>query len=205
MRFNCVRRLVSALLAVVLLCGITGCANSEDLGSVTEDSSGAFEPLHVPVGGWTADTIARTVCIDGKPIKYPFTIGGLGKEFTINKDDTQIFDSGVAGTVLYKDGIPILNVEFQNITGYNQINSAKPYGFSSYYKDSNSIEETGKIVSINGIQLGASKSDIESVFGQPEGGSDSLLVYKDRNTDKSCLAFWLNDNGELFSFTVILD
>lgn len=209
MIFNCKRRftkLFSVLLAAVLLCGMTGCDGNREFGTVSDKSSVVFEPVSVPEGGWTIETVARTVCIDGKPIEYPFTIGGLGKEFTINKNDTQILESGAAGTVLYKDGIPILNVEFQNITGYNQINSAKPSGFSSYYKDRNSIEKNvHKIVSINGIQLGASKSDIESAFGQPESVSDRILSYKDKNTDKTCVGFWLNDNDELYSFTVILD
>lgn len=193
MNFDFWRRVTkyfSVLLAAVLLCGMTGCDGNREFGSVSDESSVVFESVPVPEDGWTIETAARTVCIDGKPIEYPFTIGSLGNEFTINKNDTQILESGAAGTVLYKDGFPILTIELQNITGYDQINSAKPSGFSSYYKDSNSIEENvHKIVSINGIQLGASKSDIESAFGQPESVSDRILSYKDRNTDKICFGF----------------
>lgn len=208
---------VYLLLAAVLLCGMAGCSKNEGV-SDSESSSGDsqnisinnsikdFEPVPVPEGGWTIETITGTVCIDGKPIEYPFTIGSLDKEFKTNKDDTQIFESGAASTILYKDDIPILTVEFQNITNYNQINSTKPSGFSSYYEDSSSIkEDVSKIVSINGIQLGASKSEIESAFGTPNSISDHFLSYTDRNTDKNCVGFWLNDSDELYSFTVIFD
>lgn len=208
---------VSLLLAAVLLCGTTGCSknegeiseqsSSDDLQNISADNSiEDFEPVPIPEGGWTIETIAGTVCIDGKPIEYPFTIGRLDKEFKINKDDTQILESGAASTILYKDDIPILTIEFQNITNYNQINSTKPSGFSSYYEDSYSInEDVSKIVSINGIQLGASKSEIESAFGHPDSISDHILSYTDRNTDQICVGFWLNDKDELYSFTVILD
>ncbi len=195
-------KLISALLAAFIVCGITGCSSDENLSSI----AGNFDPVPVPEGGWTIESIVRTVCVDGKPIKFPFTINSLGKEFRTNKEDTQIFESGAASTILYKDDIPIFTIEFQNITSYNQIESTKPLGFSSYYKDIYYIEENvRKVVSINGIQLGASKSDIESAFGHPDSTSNRILSYKDRSTDKMCVAFWLNDKDELYSFTVVLD
>lgn len=197
---------ISVLLTAFLLCGTTGCNGNINSGSITNSPSEVFIPVPVPEDGWTLETIARTVCIDGKTIEYPFTIDRLNQEFTINKNDTQIFESGAASTILYKDGIPILTIEFQNITSYNQIKSTEPSGFSSYYKDSYSIDENiRQILSINGIQLGASKNDIESAFGFPDITSNNVLSYKDKYTDKFCVGFWLNDKDELYSFTVVID
>ncbi len=196
-------RLISILLLTAFfVCGTTGCVSNGNPSAVVDN----FDPVPVPEGGWTIESIVRTICIDEKPIKFPFTINSLGKEFRTNKEDTQIFESGAASTILYMDGMPIFTIEFQNITSYNQIESTKPLGFSSYYKDSNNIEENvRKVVSINGIQLGASKSDIESAFGHPDSTSNRILSYKDRSTDKMCVGFWLNDKDELYSFTVVLD
>lgn len=204
------------LLSAVLLCGMVGCSKSGtsspgssfgDSRNISADNSiEDFKPVSVPEGGWTAESVIKTICIDGKLLEYPFTIGRLGNDFTINENNTQIFESGAASTILYKDDIPILTIEFQNITNYNQINSAKPHGFSSYYKDSSSIEDDiSKVVSINGVRLGASKSEIELVFGTPDSISDHLLSYIDRNTNQICVGFWLNDNDELYSFSIILD
>ena len=195
------KKLIAVLLTAFLAFGITGCDAKEDSNSVVD----SFEPVNVPECGWTVESLAKTIRVDGNPIDYPFIINNLGKEFKTNEEDTQIFDSGTASTILYKNDIPILTIEFQNITSYSQIGSAKPSGFSTYYVDYNSIEDINKVVSINGIQIGASKSDIESAFGQPDSAENNLLLYKDRNTEKNCVGFWLNDNDVLYSFTVILD
>lgn len=219
-RISIIKRkgLISALLAVVLIVGMTGCdknggenfqpeSYSSDSQNISTDNSiGDFKPVPVPEGGWTAESVTKTICIDGKPLEYPFTIGCLGKDFTINENDTQIFESGAAGTILYKDDIPILTIEFQNITSYDQINSTKPYGFYSYYKDRSLIksEEVKEIVSINGVQLGETKDEIKTVFGNPNRISDDgkVLSYFDNSTGEVCLSFWLNENDELYSFTI---
>ena len=99
-------KLISVLTAAVLLCGITGCANSEDLGSVTEDSSDVFEPLPVPVGGWTVESLSKTIRINGRELPEPFTCEGLGEGYNIKIDNGYpflYFNKKCIAQVRYRD------------------------------------------------------------------------------------------------------
>ena len=83
-RKHCYIKPFAMLLAAVLMCGVTGCSKNEGV-SDSESSSGDsqnisadnsiedFEPVPVAEGGWTVESPAKTIRINGLVLPEPLT------------------------------------------------------------------------------------------------------------------------------------
>ena len=127
------KKLISLALVSTMLLTFTACDNKENPDISNNFSLEIFEPIPVPEGGWTIETAAGVFCIDGKPIPYPLTVESLGKEYSIKKADTKIDEElESASTILYKNNIPILNLAYNGVKKFNQLQSAEVYMFATY-------------------------------------------------------------------------
>lgn len=133
----------------------------------------------------------------------PFTIENLGENYSIKEDTTQILDSGDCGTTLYYNDIEILTLNYKDIESFDQLRNANVQGISTYWENKNDKYENNQLV-FNGIYLGSSMKDVELSFGEADKKIDNALIYVDKDTQENVIGFLFNDNGELYSYSLIL-
>ena len=211
------KKLISLALISAMLLTFTACdkkENSSDTStensqsgqtSNSESSSTSSEPVSTPGSGWTVEAAVNAFCIDGKPIPYPFTVDALGKEYSVKKDETKISDDGLASTILYKNGKPFLDLNFQGVKNFKQLSSSNVKAIGTYWRPDISDEDYKYVMdsfSINGIRLGASHDEVIGAFGEPDVDHGYLVGYLDKNSGQSCVIFSFNEDGILYSFSL---
>lgn len=154
---------VSALLAAVLLCGLTGCSKNENPdsisdGSISDNSIEDFKPVPVPKGGWKVESLAKTVRINGKPLPEPFTVDNLGEGYKLEQYNSYNF--------IFINNNPVVLVRFKDDSlnpdsskEIDMLSSADDYGMDGYGADCG--------VSVNGIHIGSVYTEAQSALGKP--------------------------------------
>ncbi|GAB5083024.1 hypothetical protein Osc1_22010 [Hominimerdicola sp. 21CYCFAH17_S] len=216
------RKLVLFMAAALLSLTMTGCGNvsktnssnsntmqNSELSDLNKDMTESvpnmskIEPVAIPDGGWTVEAAAKVFYINGNQISVPFTIENLGENYSIKEDTTQILDSGDCGTTLYYNDIEILTLNYKDIESFDQLRNANVQGISTYWKNKNDKYENNYLV-FNGIHLGSSSEEVELSFGEADKKIDNALIYVDKDTQENVIGFLFNDNGELYSYSLIL-
>ena len=207
------RLLVMSMVALSIL--MVGCQNDGDSSDTVSTSSQSvsesmdnninYETVPVPEKGWTAEELAKTIRINGKPIEMPFTIDSLGDKYLANEEETHFSENGGAGTIVYYDNVPLLTINYENLNNYSEIKSKEAYAFSTYHPNDENYELLNKLITINGVKIGASKSEVISILGEADKEDNSYLGYEDKSTGKICVGFFFDNKGKLSTFTVILN
>ena len=164
----------AALLTAVMLLGLAGCDKSENPVSVPKSSSGDsqnissdrpiedFKPVPVPEGGWTVESLAKTIRINGEPLPEPFTVDNLGEGYS-----TYLTSDGAAGYLRYENKDIAMFV-------YKKDENGKPYnGEIAHLQLYNS--ESADIITINGVGIGSSSDEVKKYLGDyviPNGESE---------------------------------
>ena len=143
-------KLFVVLLAAVLLCGLTGCDSNI---SVLDGSSIVFEPVPVPEDGWTAESLAKTIRINGKELPEPFTAKNLGSGYKIGATST----NGGGGYLRYKNR-DIAFVAFSDDAEGNK------NGREIKHMALNDPSAAG-MITFNGIGLGSSIDEVKNNLG----------------------------------------
>lgn len=163
------------LLAAVLLCGLTGCnkngtSSSEsslgDSQNISADNSiEDFEPVPVPDGGWTAESLAKTIRINGKELPQPFTCESLGDGYEIKSENIGVF--------LYYNGKYISQVRFKDRS--DEVDNSKELDMICIAKEQ--CEDNS--VTINGVRIGSTRAEAERFLGKPtvEFESSGTIVW----------------------------
>ena len=200
---------IKFILCAVMACLVfAGCKNENIEASDTgvTSSVAAYEPVILtrPEDGWSYNEVSQILYVDGVNIPIPFTVESLGKEFSIKKSTTNIYDSGLCNTVLYKNNNPIFILEYFEVDSFKKISTKECDTVMSYYEDLNNISLNAEIV-VNGVKYGDTLSKVKSIFGEPDNENEngSVVVYEDKNTRKGCIGFWFDDSGNLYSITLI--
>ena len=199
------KKLISLALISAMLLTFTACdkkENSSDTStensqssqtSKSESSSTSSEPVSTSGSGWTMETLAKTICIDGKAISNPLTIDSLGKEYSLTYGEYNF------PFISYRKK-KIVSIRFKDESS-EEIDMV----MTSWQS-----EEDSSYLSINGIKVGSTRAEAEAAFGKPtsevelteniswsyyESGKDEsdrfLYIWIDRETDKvSLLAFY---------------
>jgi hypothetical protein len=210
------RLLVMSMVALSIL--MVGCQNDGDSSDTVSTSSQSvlesmdnninYETMPVPEEGWTfeqAKEVAKTFYLNGRPIEDPFTIESLGDEYSINEEDTKILDSGACVVKLCYNDIELdyISINYTDIQNFEQLQTKEPYAISVNVFDDDPHAYSDAIA-FNGIRLGASIDEVESVFGISDKKTDTAIYYAVGNTTKNCIGFLFNNKGELYAFSIIL-
>ena len=175
-------------------------SNSESSSSSSEPDSTNVYSIPVPEGGWTFETAAGVFCLEGKPIPIPFTIDAvidkLGSDYRTFEYSAFISEEGISTTDLFHGDDRILRATYYNIKEFDEIPSAEAGGLDVSYKVGGELNKAArKLVTFNGIKLGATKDEVLATFGEPSEYVDETWYYFDAETGDNCFAFIFDVDG----------
>ena len=192
------KKLISLALISTMLLTFTACDKKENSSENSQSGQTGnsepvsinVDPIPVPEGGWTVETLSKTICIDGKVISNPFKIESLGSDYSLLISDINL------PRVVY-NGKAIATISF--------VDESASEGELESVMSSFLLEDTDHLT-INGIKLGSTREEAEAAFGKPtremelseniswsyyEGGDQNTTrffhVWIDRETDKVSL------------------
>ena len=202
------KRSAVVLTAIMMMCA-SGCANSEkkeniDKSDKTEKSNSSVvtttvastvsmpEPIPVPEGGWTDETIKDVIYINGKNLQLPCTIDDLGDGFEIVPDkeaDKKLEEKGFAAYFLKYNGIEVGVVIIKE-------DKIRVLTFDcSDYNDPTKIREDYPEIpfSVNGITIGTPISKVNDIMGEDilENTEIWHIIY---DSDKCYLSMFQTDD-----------
>lgn len=184
------KRLAVVLTAIMMMCA-SGCTNSEknenaDKADKIEKSNSSAvtttvantvtmpEPIPVPEGGWTDETIKDVIYINGKNLQLPCTIDDLGDGFEIVPDKEADKELEEKGSETYK----------LNYYGYNvgQLYKNESDKILSIYFEACESETSHNVredypdipFSINGVTIGTPFSEVKEIMGEDFSNKEDL-------------------------------
>jgi hypothetical protein len=206
--------LVGILIFAMLVSGCNSKKSSKTAPNINDSQSNTqtnttinYQILPVPEEGWTGEEVATTLYINGHQFTYPFSIESLGENYTLNETESNLLDNGLCGVKLNYNGdfVDFLSLNYSNIQSLEEVNDKTPNGINVNFSGSSLSSED--IIVFNNIRIGSTlptKEEIEKSFGVAPKGDTNTLFYPDKNrTDKNCLGFWFDDNGQLTAFSII--
>lgn len=183
-----------ALTALMMMCA-SACTNSDKTekpeksestaSSTAETQSTAStvsmpDPVPVPEGGWTDETIKDVIYINGKNLELPCTEDDLGDGFEIVPDEESDKRLKEKGSTTYE----------LNYCGYNVGKVAKEESnkISSIYFEACESETSHNVredypdipFSINGVTIGTPFSDVKEIMGEDfsDKGESGLISFR---------------------------
>ena len=176
------KRLLCLTTAVILACSMAGCGDVKDDSSAVDSTAAAavntesvetppelpeIEPVPVPEGGWTEETIQDVIYINGNNVHLPCKFEEFGHGFEISIDEyTNIHEEhNYIFTPFKYNNIMIGTMNVANCTDYDSLKSGDVVCFTC---DSDILEDGSDNrvpISINGVSLGSSKEDVEKYLG----------------------------------------
>ena len=187
------------ILAAMLL--TAGCAQSDKASeSAVAEILAKTEPVPIPEGGWTEETILDVTYINGKPLKLPCAFDDLGEGFEYVPDeeaDSRMQKFGFASYELKYNGVLVgtvgFSVESERVTGFT---------FNSRYDE----KYPAVPISVNGVTMGSPVSDFEKYVAEDECPNDTTgdskihsnigqyehLYYDFAKTDNKVTVIWFH-------------
>lgn len=186
----------------VTSCCLSGCGNdvsqnaenSISTNSVSESNKIVdIKTVEPPENGWTIESILNATYICGKQLCYPLRLSDLGGDFHVDDSEKTEFSEKV-NVELKHDEENICSVMYSQsavVDGYQNAEICM-LGFCELFTDEpNSI-------SVNGITLGSSLSDVEEKIGSPDNNNKSYVyTYKSSESDKLLLSFSFDVNEQV--------
>lgn len=130
----------------------------------SENEIPKIEPIAVPEGGWTEETLSNVIYINGKNVKLPCKFSDFGEEFKLVTDDEKyitVDEKDNHTTIAYKYNGNVVGAFGIECTDSDKLNES-PITMITCNTD---FEETGSEnyvpISVNGIELGADHKDVE--------------------------------------------
>ena len=163
--------------AVILAFSMSGCGDVSDSSSAesakdalantesveTPPELPDIEPVPVPEGGWTEETIQDVIYINGKNVHLPCKFEEFGDGFEISIDEYTKFNDDNHAFVTYKyNDIMIGGMGIDNCANQDELQSGDVvyiWCSTDYLEDGS---DNRAPVSINGVSLGSTKEDIEN-------------------------------------------
>ena len=156
----------AALLTAVMLLGLAGCDKSENPVSVPKSSSGDsqnissdrpiedFKPVPVPEGGWTVESLAKTIRINGEPLPEPFTVDNLGEKYTV-----ELTSNGKGGNLRFeKRDIAVIV--------FSKEDESNDYRNREITHLLLNDPVAADIITVNGVGIGSSSDDVRKNLGK---------------------------------------
>ncbi len=212
------KRLLCLTTAVILACSMAGCGDVKDDSSAADSTAAAavktesvetppdlpeIEPVPVPEGGWTDETINDVTYINGKKINFPCKFKDLGEGFEIIKNDDFELNKKtktVLAAVSYYGEI-IASCKLRDCEDTNNLEEKELIYicFAPGLADEYSSDVPDKWpINVNGVTIGSSLDDCEKNFGLELGSfdDDDFNRFNDIRGEEVQILFVLDeDNG----------
>ena len=194
------KRLLCLTTAVILACSMAGCGDVKDDSSAVDSTAAAavntesvetppdlpeIEPVPVPEGGWTEETISEVIYVNGTNIKLPCEFEELNSKINILVDENHLyfFPNGQgASTEIEYNGTEVGSAIIDDFSDEDNLKLGKIYSIICN-SDYNELGENNSApININGIELGSSVNDVEKnlSFDKDENdfGDNSTYIQK---------------------------
>ena len=208
------KRLLCLTTAVILACSMAGCGDVKDDSSAADSTAAAavktesvetppdlpeIEPVPIPEGGWTEETIQDVIYINGNNVHLPCKFEEFGDGFEISIDEYTKFkehnDYNYASVTYKYNNVMIGLMSIGNCTNQDELQSGDIRFISC---DSDLLEDGSNNrvpISLNGVTLGSSKEEVEKYLGfeMIELVQDSDYSY-DANVGNFSISFTIEVN-----------
>ena len=118
----------------------------------------SYETVAVPEGDWTAEELAKTIRINGKPVEIPFTVESLGADYQLDEKISSWDENKktLTSSLLYK-GDAFITVYISGVknNSFKEARLSEVVRFGFFHTDNIDIN---KMLSINNIHIGFSDS-----------------------------------------------
>lgn len=192
-------RILACLMAAC--CMLAGC---EKTGNDTQKKSEESETVEQqtispPKKGWTMESILNATYICGKQLCYPLRLSDLGGDFHVDDSEKTEFSQRVNVELKHDEENICSVMYFQSdvADGYQNAEICM-LGFCEFYTDNPSS------ISINGITLGSSVSDVEEKIGSPDIDKSYYYIYESSESDKQLLSFSFDANEKVNEIQLFL-
>ncbi len=165
-------KLIFTLLTALLMCGITGCSSKENPSSIVDN----FDPVPVPEGGWTVESLSKTIRINGKALPEPFTVENLGKQYSV-----KLSPNGEAGYLRFENK-DIAMVVFSKEDQGDNYRSRE----ITHLVLNNPV--AADIITINGVGITASSDNVRRCLGD--------YIVPSENESKLCGYYFSNNEWD---------
>ena len=200
-------KVVAVVLAAMMMC--VGCADTggSEKNAPTSAKQSAVstvsmpDPVPVPEGGWTDETLKDVIYINGKNLDLPCTVDDLGDGFEIEPDkesDEKLKEKGSATYLLDYCGYCV------GIVGMKEPDKIYLIDFNIFDK---SIEYLMKDYppipfSINGFTLGTPYSEVQEIMGEEfsDKGDRGYISFQPED-------YWItvsDDDGRVSKIKILL-
>lgn len=196
------KRYAVILTAIMMMC-TSGCGNVKSTNKTEKANSSSVtksvastvsmpDPVPVPEGGWTDETIKDVIYINGKNLELPCTIDDLGDGFEIvpnEESDERMKEKGSASYDLnyygYDVGVVSLKDNGEKLTSISL--------FACELSDVGTFNEDFPNVpfSINGVAIGTPYSEVQKNLGEEFSYEDYSITDTHSNIYFSSEHFWL--------------
>ena len=181
------RLLVMSMVALsILMVGCQNDKNSSDKASTSSQSVSEsidintyHETAPVPEEGWTAETLNKTIYINGKNVPFPFTIQDLGEGFEWSPEEFVLYETNnIAGNLILYNGQEFATA-FVDATNKDKLAESKIKSLLNTAKGMN-------LLYINGVTIGSTAHQVIDALGEPtevydpEGIVQSLIYINDK-------------------------
>ena len=181
------RLLVMSMVALsILMVGCQNDKNSSDKASTSSQSVSEsidintyHETIPVPEEGWTAETLNKTIYINGKNVSFPFTIQDLGEGFEWHPEEFVLYETkNIAGNLILYNGQEFATA-FVDATNKDKLAESKIKFLLNTAKGMN-------LLYINGVTIGSTAHQVIDALGEPtevydpEGIVQSLIYINDK-------------------------
>lgn len=183
------KKILAFLCITVVMSFAAGCKSDKKSSvdpTVEQSQTIEYKAIAPPEGGWTAETVASTIRLCGKPIELPFTVSSLGEGFEFVNN---------TGCVLY-NGHPAFVAAFINNDKSGDLYSTTVRRLGTFERYSD--EDFKNYFVINGVGIGSSKEEVISAFGEPDFQNDWKFEYNadhenSENSEKNIVRFSFGD------------
>ena len=195
--------LVMSMVALsILMVGCQNDKNSSDKASTSSQSVSEsidintyHETIPVPEEGWTAETLNKTIYINGKNVSFPFTIQDLGEGFEWHPEGFVLYETNnTAGNFLLYNGQEFAAVSV-DATNKDKLTEAK---IINLYNTSSGIS----LLHVNGITIGSTVNQVINALGEPTEVYDPETVKSLYYALDGYLIRFSLDNGSVGSIII---
>lgn len=192
------RKLLSIILCSLIPAGsVCGCGRDESTVDTSPSSSSVeetgYKTMEPPENGWTIESILNATYICGKQLCYPLRLSDLGGDFHVDDSEKTEFSEKVNVELKHGEENICNAMYFQSDVedGYQNAEICM-LGFCELFTDEpNSI-------SVNGITLGSSLSDVEEKLGDPDKKNKSYVyIYRSSESGNPLLSFSFDVNEQV--------
>jgi hypothetical protein len=176
-----IKKIFSALIAVLLLCSFTACGDNNAEGGISPENGlppqvTEFTVITPPEAGWTLDSINEVLYINRQKLSFPFRFGDLGEDFTIPELVSDDKSERLGGNVYYKDK-PVFGITGKFTDDARTLEESLIDSIMVIDEMNQTDLKNTDLFVLNGLTIGSDISEIKEKLGTVSLANDISTEY----------------------------